>query len=217
MDVFWFKLSKSPKDGQIEGATGNIRRGTMFVQIDRGDYWQLGIVIKKGSYQELHKKGIEAFREEFAAVAPVFKERVSEIKDWHDIGYFMIECGRVKTWYKDGLLLIGDAAHIMSPVGGVGINYAIQDAVETANILTKPLQMNSVSIQDLAKVQKKRLFSTKLVQWFQYQAHQRIVAQAIQQKEQFQPPWFIKLPGVRKLLTYFLAFGFWRAHVEEQE
>jgi len=215
MDIFWFKLSKSPNDGQIEGVTGNINKGTLFAQIDRGDYWQMGIVVKKGTYQETHKEGIAGFQKTFAEVAPHFKDRVKEIKDWHDIGYFMIECGRVKEWYKDGLLLIGDAAHIMSPVGGVGINYAIQDAVEAANILTKPLLSKSVTLNDLAQVQKKRIWPTKLIQWFQKQAHQRVVAQALQKKEGFQTPWFAKLPGMRKLLAYTIGIGFGRAHVDQ--
>jgi len=215
MDVFWFKLSKSPQDGQIEGVSGNINKGTIFAQIDRGDYWQMGIVVPKGSYQKIHQAGIEGFQKTFAEVAPHFKDRVKEIKNWHDIGYFMIECGRVKQWYKDGLLLIGDAAHIMSPVGGIGINYVIQDAIEAANVLTKPLLKKSVTTEDLAKVQKKRLWTTKLIQWFQHQAHQRIVAQALKQKEGFQAPWFAKLPGMRKLLAYTIGLGFGRAHVDQ--
>src|SRR6266850_3638179 len=138
MDVFWFRLSRRPPDPTV--TMGRFDIGRIFVLINRGEHWQCGYVIPKGSAEEVRRRGLEAFRTEVAHLAPWAADRASEIRDWEDVKLLTVKVDRLRQWYRPGLLCIGDAAHAMSPVGGVGINLAIQDAVATANILTAPLR-----------------------------------------------------------------------------
>ena len=133
---------------------GRFDRGRILVLIFRDEYWQCGFVIPKGGYDEIRKQGIEAFRQQITEIAPFLADRVSELTDWDHVRLLTVGVDRLEQWYRPGLLCIGDAAHTMSPVGGVGINLAIQDAVATANLLAEPLHRGTVTIKDLARVQK---------------------------------------------------------------
>jgi len=159
MDVLWMRISRRPSDpGQT---LGHAEAGKMFVMTDREDYWQFGFVIPKGAADETRQRGIEQFRESVAELAPFLRDRVGELHDWNDVSLLTVKIDRLKKWSRPGLLCIGDAAHAMSPVGGVGINLAIQDAVAAANILSAKLAADAVSDSDLQAVQRRREFPTR--------------------------------------------------------
>ena len=177
MDILWFRIPRDSKDP--EGVLGRFGRGHGMVMLDRLTEWQVGFLILKGSYSEIRAAGIEALRQSIAEMAPEFAERIKHLHDWKQVAVLSVESSRVSRWYKPGLLLIGDAAHVMSPVGGVGINYAIQDAVVAANVLSEPLKAGRLTTEHLHEVQRQREFPTKVIQWIQSQAQQRIVGAAL--------------------------------------
>ena len=162
IDVLWMRLSRHETD-RAE-TLGIIRSGRVFVMLNRGDYWQCAFVIPKGGYAALREQGLEEFRRDIVAIVPFLSDRVAELKSWDDIKLLTVLVDRLKEWYAPGLLCIGDAAHAMSPIGGVGINLAVQDAVAAANLLYRPLRDGRVSLDDLAAVQKRRLFPTRMTQ-----------------------------------------------------
>ncbi len=164
-DVLWMKLSHQPGDPPYTMGHGGPRQG--FVMVDRGDYWQCGYVVRKGTFAEVKEKGLEAFREAVAAVSPLSAERVEEIRSWDDVHLLSIRIDRLKKWWRPGLLCIGDAAHAMSPIGGFGVNLAIQDAVAAANILSAPLREGKLTDRHLAAVEKRRGFPTRATQKIQ--------------------------------------------------
>src|SRR5579872_5200775 len=178
MDVLWFRLSRKDTD-YSEGLGGRFGKGVIVILLDRFDYWQVGYVIPKGSYQQVRAAGIEQLRRQFAETVPDFADRVAELKDWKQISVLSVESDRLPRWYRPGLLLIGDAAHVMSPVGGVGINYAIQDAVVTANVLGGKLRYGIAETSDLAKIQRQRELPTRVIQTFQSFAQQRVLANVL--------------------------------------
>src|ERR671928_859395 len=147
MDVLWFRLPR--KEDDPEGAIGRFGRGHIAILLDRFDYWQAGYVIPKGTYPELRAAGIEVFRRSFGDLIPEFADRLEHLEDWRQVSLLSVESSRCPRWYRPGLLLIGDAAHVMSPVGGVGINYAIQDAVVAANVLAGPPKETQWQIKNL--------------------------------------------------------------------
>jgi 2-polyprenyl-6-methoxyphenol hydroxylase-like FAD-dependent oxidoreductase len=211
MDVLWFKVS-IPKDADLkESVDIRIGSGTMVVMVNRGDYIQCGYIIMKGSYKELRNEGIERFQNEVKGLAPELASTISEIDDWKQCAILSVVTGCVEKWYQDGLLLIGDAAHIMSPVGGVGINYAIQDAVATVNFLADPIKENRLTISELAKVQSRREAAVNFIQNLQMFAQKRIVAGALKSDKPFSPPLPLrmvsKIPFMRKRIAKFLAYG----------
>src|SRR6266436_4236095 len=160
MDVLWFRLSRRPDDpANLMGTFGS---GRIFVMINRDSYWQCGYVIAKGTIDEIRGRGIEAFRESVARIVPFVRDRVGELRGWEDVKLLTVLVDRLVTWYRPGLLCIGDAAHAMSPVGGVGINLAIQDAVAAANILAAPLRDGSLSVDHLRLVQRRRAPATRI-------------------------------------------------------
>jgi 2-polyprenyl-6-methoxyphenol hydroxylase-like FAD-dependent oxidoreductase len=177
MDVLWMRLSRKPGDPELPG--GRFDAGRIFVMICRGDYWQCAYVIPKGAHEEVKARGIEAFRADVAAAAPLLADRVGELRSWDDVKLLTVKVDRLRKWWRPGLLCIGDAAHAMSPVGGVGINLAIQDAVATANILAAKLKTGTVSDADLAAVQRRRTLPTQLTQWLQVQVQKRIITRAL--------------------------------------
>jgi 2-polyprenyl-6-methoxyphenol hydroxylase-like FAD-dependent oxidoreductase len=177
MDVLWFRLSRSPADpGQTMGRFG---AGQILVTLNRGDYWQVGYVIPKGSADALRRAGLDAFRQRVAAQMSVARERLDEIRAWDDVKLLTVRVDRLRRWYRDGLLCIGDAAHAMSPVGGVGINLAVQDAVAAANILAAPLREGRLGVGDLARVQRRRALPTRLTQWMQVVVQRRIITSVL--------------------------------------
>jgi 2-polyprenyl-6-methoxyphenol hydroxylase-like FAD-dependent oxidoreductase len=177
MDVLWMRLSRKPTDP--ERPTGRFDAGRIFIMIYRGDYWQCGFVIPKGAHAEVVARGIEAFRADVAAVAPVLADRVDELRSWDDVKLLTVKVDRLRKWWQPGLLCIGDAAHAMSPVGGVGINLAIQDAVAAANILAEKLKAGTAADADLAAVQRRRTLPTQLTQWLQVQVQNRVITRAL--------------------------------------
>ena len=214
MDVLWFRLPRSPKDPKGVGVGGRISKGRTLAIIDRRDYWQLGYIILKGRYQQLREAGIEALQQSIAELAPEFADRVQQLKDWSQVSYLGVESSRLPQWYRPGLLLIGDAAHVMSPVAGVGINYAIQDAVVTANVLSEPLKQGHLHPWDLAEVQRQREWPTRIIQAFQALVQQRVIRSALDASQQFTPPAILRLPILRDLLARLIAFGIWPVRLE---
>jgi 2-polyprenyl-6-methoxyphenol hydroxylase-like FAD-dependent oxidoreductase len=173
MDVLWMRLSRHPEDpGQT---LGRFDTGRIFVMLNRNDYWQCAYVIPKGGYDEIRTRGLATFRDEIVRLAPYLRDRTAELADWSDVKLLSVSVDRLRQWYRPGLLCIGDAAHAMSPVGGVGINLAIQDAVAAANILAPRLQLGPVSEQDLRAVQQRREFPTRATQAMQVAVQKRVL------------------------------------------
>jgi 2-polyprenyl-6-methoxyphenol hydroxylase-like FAD-dependent oxidoreductase len=173
IDVLWMRLSRKPDDPQA--ALGRIAARKFMVTINRGDYWQCAFVIAKGAFDEIKSKGLPAFRQGIIEVAPFLGDRVHELADWDTIKLLSVAVDRLAVWHKPGLLCIGDAAHAMSPVGGVGINLAVQDAVAAANVLAGPLRAQRASASDLEQVQRRREFPAKATQRAQVFAHTHVV------------------------------------------
>ena len=224
MDVLWFRLPREEDDP--EGVIGRFGRGHVAVALDRRDHWQSGYVIPKGTYSELRHTGIETLRQSYAELLPELSDRVGHLEGWKQVSLLSVESSRCPKWYGPGLLLIGDAAHVMSPVGGVGINYAIQDAVVAANALAEPLkksqsQLNDLDVRYLAAVQRRRELPTRVIQAFQAQIQQRVLAPALGSNQPFAPPALLRLllrmPFLRSLPAMLVAFGIWPVHVEPLE
>ncbi len=212
MDVLWFRLPRQESDPQDQGLT--VGHGGFVVLLERPTEWQIGFVIPKGGYQELRKQGLESFQRAVAAVVPWLGDRVGRLDDWGKMTLLSVESSRLARWYVPGLLLIGDAAHVMSPVGGVGINYAIQDAVAAANLLAEPLRRGEVSISDLAAVQRRREWAVRLIQAVQGFLQRNLVAEALDRGKPFRPPLplqlLLRVPILRDLPGRIVGLGFGR-------
>jgi len=220
MDVLWFRLPKLPGEPAISGgAFGGIGRGRILVLLERIDYWQSGLVFPKGQYQQLHEKGITAIRQEISEIDPRFSKNAEALTDWRQVSLLSVESSRCLLWHRPGILLIGDAAHVMSPVGGVGINYAIQDAVAAANVLVKPLKAGKVTDQHLAEVQRQREWPTKVIQAFQSFLQNRLIASVLLSQQVSNVPWQLrlitKIPIVRDLPPRVIGFGPKRVRLKE--
>jgi len=219
MDVLWLRLTRRPEDG--DDTLGRIEPGRFFIMINRGDYWQCAFVIPKGGFNELRRKGLEAFRLAIVALKPTLSTRVKEIASWDDVRLLTVKVDRLKRWYRPGLLCIGDAAHAMSPIGGVGINLAIQDAVATVNILAAPLLEGRVTEEDLQKVQKRRRLPTELTQALQVFIQNRVVTNVLAMTAQPKPPFFARMmdrfPVLRRLPARLIGMGFRPEHVQTPE
>jgi 2-polyprenyl-6-methoxyphenol hydroxylase-like FAD-dependent oxidoreductase len=215
MDVLWMRLSKRPEDESA--ILGRVQAGHLFVMLDRGDYWQCAFVIPKGGFAELRRRGLSAFREEIVKLNPAFANRVGELKSWDDVKLLTVRVDRLKRWYKPGLLCIGDAAHAMSPVGGVGINLAIQDAVAAANILAVPLRKGPVPVDLLAEVQRRREWPTRMMQTVQIFVQNRIISNVLAMQKQPRAPFVMRLlnefPWLRRFPARLIGMGFRPEHV----
>jgi 2-polyprenyl-6-methoxyphenol hydroxylase-like FAD-dependent oxidoreductase len=196
IDVLWMRVSRQPSDANQ--TLGRFRAGKILVAIDRGEYWQCACVIAKGAFEAIRQRGLPKFQEEIASVAPFLRERLAELKDWNDVKLLTVAVDRLRQWSRTGLLCIGDSAHAMSPIGGVGINLAIQDAVAAANILAEPLAKRAVSDQRLRDVQRRREFPTRMTQGFQVFAHKRFISPALRKARPM-----TRLPFPLKLLQTF--------------
>jgi 2-polyprenyl-6-methoxyphenol hydroxylase-like FAD-dependent oxidoreductase len=215
MDVFWFRLSRAA--GDPEDTMGRFESGRIFIMINRGSYWQCASVIPKGAAEEVRAAGLDAFRASIAASAPFARDRVSEIATWDDAKLLTVRVDRLPTWYREGLLCIGDAAHAMSPVGGVGINLAIQDAVAAANILAKPLREGRATLDRLRAVQKRREWPTRMTQKLQIFMQNRLIAPTLSGTGPVEPPPPIRLiqrfPSLNRILARIVGMGFRPEHV----
>jgi 2-polyprenyl-6-methoxyphenol hydroxylase-like FAD-dependent oxidoreductase len=209
MDVLWFGLSRRP--GDPEQPVGRFGNGRIFIMLNRGDYWQCGFVIRKGSIDDVRARGLEAFQAAVAKAAPFMSERVTELREWDQIKLLTVAVDRMTRWYRGGLLFIGDAAHAMSPIGGVGVNLAIQDAVAAANLIAGPLGAGTLETDDLAAVQRRREFPTRMTQWFQVMMQNRVVTRALEDTEGFKPPLLIRLmariPPLRRMPARLMGMG----------
>jgi 2-polyprenyl-6-methoxyphenol hydroxylase-like FAD-dependent oxidoreductase len=216
IDVLWMRLTKRPDD-DATAALGNIRNGHVFVMLDRGDYWQCAFVIRKGGYDDLRRGGLEAFRGEIAGIIPWLANRVNELASWDDVKLLTVKVDRVQQWHRPGLLCIGDAAHAMSPVGGVGINLAIQDAVAAANILWSPLRHGTPSVHDLHAVQRRRELPTRVTQRVQVFVQKYVLFRTISGSGPAKLPWIVKLlnrfPVLRRIPARFVGLGIRPEHV----
>jgi 2-polyprenyl-6-methoxyphenol hydroxylase-like FAD-dependent oxidoreductase len=219
MDVLWLRLSKLPIDSSQ--ALGRIQAGRLLVMLDRGDYWQCAYVIPKGGFEDLQRRGLAAFRQSIVELNPTLADRVGEIASWDEVKLLTVVVDRLKRWYRPGLLCIGDAAHAMSPVGGVGINLAVQDAVATANILAVPLRQGPVSTELLAKVQKRRQWPTEMMQAVQLLVQKRIISNVLALQTRPSAPFAVKLLGwfplLRRLPARLIGMGFRPEHVRSPE
>jgi 2-polyprenyl-6-methoxyphenol hydroxylase-like FAD-dependent oxidoreductase len=215
MDVLWVRLTRHPSDG---GQTlGRIDAGRIFIMIDRADYWQCAFVIQKGTFDEIRRAGLPALRKELQRLAPFLGERVNEIASWDDISLLTVAADRLSRWYQPGLLCIGDAAHAMTPVGGVGINLAIQDAVATSNILAGPLLRGAITAEELSKVQQRREWPTRMTQRMQGLAQDRIIGRVLVSRERPELPLLLRLMGrwplLRRIPARLIGVGFRPEHV----
>jgi len=216
IDVLWLRLSRRP--GDPEQALGYFNRGKILVMLDRGEYWQCGFVIPKGAFEEIQRRGLPALRDDIADIAPFVRDRVGELREWSDIKLLTVRVDRLRQWYRSGLLCIGDAAHAMSPIGGVGINLAIQDAVAAANLLFSPLRAGTVTTDDLQKVQRRREFPTRLTQSLQVLIQKRVISPVLGSRTQLSLPWPLRLirrwPWLRRIPARLVGLGFRPEHVQ---
>jgi 2-polyprenyl-6-methoxyphenol hydroxylase-like FAD-dependent oxidoreductase len=216
MDVLWFRLPRQHTDP--EGVLAHFGQGHALVMLDRLDQWQIAFVILKGSYSQVQAAGLDAFRKSAGDLMPELPKRINQLKDWKDVTVLSVESSRVTKWYKPGLLLIGDAAHVMSPIGGVGINYAIQDAVVAANVLSASMKRGNVSLEELREVQRQREWPVSVIQWIQAQVQKRIITAALKSSTTLQIPaplrLLLRIPFLRDIPARVLAFGVREVHVE---
>jgi len=220
MDVFWFRLARRPEEPA--GAQALIGPGHFIAMLDRGAYWQVGYTIGKGKADAVRARGLGSFRQSLASLVPRFADRVDALRSWDQIKLLSVRADRLTRWYAPGFLAIGDAAHAMSPVAGVGINVAIQDAVEAANVLWRPLRDGRVAINDLAAVQRRREPAVRVTQAMQDFVQRQLVRRnlSVSGDRPVIPPAFrllMRTPGVRTLIPRLVALGIRRPRVQSPE
>ena len=215
MDVLWFRISRSPDDPAQ--TMGRFDRGRIFITINRGDYWQCGFVIPKGQFEEIRRQGFDAFREKVIQLAPYVENRAAELQSWEDVKLLTVRVDRLTQWFRPGLLCIGDAAHAMSPVGGVGINLAIQDAVAAANVVSEPLRDGRLTTDHLRRVQKRREFPTRVTQRLQVMIQRRVIARVLGETKLLKPPLVVRLlasiPFLRRIPGRLIGMGIRPEHI----
>jgi 2-polyprenyl-6-methoxyphenol hydroxylase-like FAD-dependent oxidoreductase len=219
MDALWMRLSRLPDD---PGHTFlRFDTGGIFVMLNREDYWQCAFVIPKGGMDEIHRRGLASFRQEITRLAPYLEERTAELTDWSDVKLLNVAVDRLRIWHRPGLLCIGDAAHAMSPIGGVGINLAIQDAVAAANILAPRFRQGGISESDLRAVQQRREFPTRATQAMQVFIQNRVVGRVLGGTEKLSPPLFLRIlaqtPLLNRLPARLIGLGLRPEHITASE
>ncbi|HWA85925.1 MAG TPA: FAD-dependent oxidoreductase [Opitutus sp.] len=215
MDVLWFRLPRKPGDsGQV---LGRFSRGRIMIMLDRGEYWQCGFVIPKGGNDEVRARGLEAFRRDVAKAAPTMDDRTSALRSWDEVKLLTVVVDRLGCWHRPGLLCIGDSAHAMSPVGGVGINLAIQDAVAAANLLVPAFRRGNLTEATLRAVQRRRMFPTWATQRLQVAIQNRAIPRTLAGAAPIKPPWPLRLlqrhPALRKWPARLVGIGIRPEHV----
>jgi 2-polyprenyl-6-methoxyphenol hydroxylase-like FAD-dependent oxidoreductase len=215
IDVLWMRLPKLADDpGQTLGRIG---QGKMLVTIDRGDYWQCAFVIPKGDYEALRARGLPALRGDIAELAPHFTARLAGLRDWHEVKLLTVLVDRLPRWRRPGFLCIGDAAHAMSPIGGVGVNLAVQDAVAAANLLAQPLREHRLTEEDLARVQRRREPPTRATQAMQMFVQDKLLKPVVRGDKAMRPPLIFQLldaiPALRAVPARFVGVGARPEHV----
>ncbi|HEY1654127.1 MAG TPA: FAD-dependent oxidoreductase [Candidatus Tumulicola sp.] len=215
MDVLWMRVSKRSDDPHE--TFGYVRDGRILALIERGDYWQCAYVIPKGTFAGVQARGLESFREEIRRAVPFFSDRVGELATWENVRLLTVRVNRLRRWYRTGLLCIGDAAHAMSPIGGVGINLAIQDAVAAANILAPKLLRSNADATDLRRVQRRREFAARTIQMLQLLVQQYVVGRVLTNERspllQCLPEVSRRLPFLARIPARLVGLGLRREHV----
>jgi 2-polyprenyl-6-methoxyphenol hydroxylase-like FAD-dependent oxidoreductase len=216
MDVLWLRLTRHADDPTQ--TLGRVDAGRVFITLDRGDYWQCAFVIPKSGFDRIRASGLEAFRAEIVTLAPQFRDRVAEIASWDSVKLLTVAVNRIPVWHKPGLLLIGDAAHAMSPIGGVGINLAIQDAVAAANMLAPVLRQGAPTREVLAAVQKRREWPVRMTQRIQLILQKRAIGRVLRSRKPLSPPLPLRLLGyaapLRRLAGRLVGMGVRPEHVD---
>ena len=215
MDVLWFRITRRESDAT--DAFGHVESGKILVMLDRGDYWQCAYVISKGGIEAAKARGLDAFRKSVVEMSPFLSDRIGELRSWDDVKLLSVTVDRVKKWWRPGFLCIGDAAHAMSPIGGVGINLAVQDAVAAANQLALPLKAGAVSDRDLQAVQDRRTFPVRFTQWLQLTIQNQIIRRVLASERRPTPPLIFRLtaqfPFLRRLPARLVGLGIRPEHV----
>ena len=215
MDVLWFRVTR--KNSDDSDAFGHVEAGKMMVMLDRGDYWQCAYVIPKGGIDRVKAEGLDAFRERLVWMSPFLADRVGELKSWDDVKLLSVTVDRLRKWGRPGLICIGDAAHAMSPIGGVGINLAVQDAVAAANRLAVPLKKRAVTDDDLHAIEERRTLPVRFTQWLQLNIQKRVISRVLASERRPKPPLLVKLlarfPILRRLPARLVGLGIRPEHV----
>ncbi len=215
MDVLWFRLSRQP--GDTDQTQARFDAGHIFIMLNRGDYWQCAFVIPKGANKQVRGAGLVSFRDSLRPLLPLDPSRADEINDWEQVRLLAVQVNRLRKWWLPGILCIGDAAHAMSPVGGVGVNLAVQDAVAAANELGNPLRAGHALDAHLEAVQRRRAWPTRVTQRLQLLIQDNVIATTLVEKGKLRPPLMLRLiaatPGLRRLPARLIGMGVRPEHI----
>ena len=218
MDVLWFRLRRTAEDPAA--TMGRFDSGRIFIALNRGNYWQCGYVIAKGQFEEMRRQPFENFRAAIVKLAPYVRDTVQELRCWDDVKLLTVRVDRLLEWFRPGLLCIGDSAHAMSPVGGVGINLAIQDAVAAVNVLFRPLRQGRLALDHLRRIQRRREFPTRVTQWLQVAVQRRLIARVLVETGPLKPPLAVrllaKIPFLRRIPARVVGLGLRPEHISRE-